>query len=577
MLENQTLCSLFLRSVDAGGEQIALRDKDSECSWKDYGERVRRLARGWQTVGVKPHEPVALMMKNAPEFNVVDTSLLHAGAVPFSVAVTDPAERIANLMEVSGSRFIVVDAAAIERAIAVAKTSNFDVSIVIAGENDTYQGLSLETVAAAGANLSQEPWRHVNPEDDATLIFTSGSTGTPKAVKLSHRAIVLSLRNTNRIAPVSSGGHVLSYLPLSHIAERFMSHYLSLAFGVTVTSVPTPGELYDTLRAVEPSRFFSVPRVYEKLVAQIRATAAGNQLLADALARSGRWVRAEQEGKTLTSDEQVQWNSDLETLAPIRVALGLHRTEYRGVATAPSSPDILESMSAVGLPVGNIWGMSEAIMCTMNPPERLKLNTVGVFLDDVEHRVAEDGELLIRGVNLFSGYMGDTQGLAGALDGEGWFHTGDLGSIDSDGYLSIVGRKKEIMITATGKNVAPAAIEAALREASPLVSYAMVVAEGRRYVTALIALDEDAVSEFAIAQGLAGPFSSLIRSPEVVQEVEKTVERVNRTLQKAESVRNWHLPDTPWIPGSDEITPTMKLRRNSIMSSYEDVIDALYA
>ncbi|OIH85196.1 hypothetical protein BLJ79_08425 [Arthrobacter sp. UCD-GKA] len=234
-------------------------------------------------------------------------------------------------------------------------------------------------------------------------------------------------------------------------------------------------------------------------------------------------------------------------------------------------------MSAVGLPVGNIWGMSEAIMCTMNPPERLKLNTVGVFLDDVEHRVAEDGELLIRGVNLFSGYMGDTQGLAGALDGEGWFHTGDLGSIDSDGYLSIVGRKKEIMITATGKNVAPAAIEAALREASPLVSYAMVVAEGRRYVTALIALDEDAVSEFAIAQGLAGPFSSLIRSPEVVQEVEKTVERVNRTLQKAESVRNWHLPDTPWIPGSDEITPTMKLRRNSIMSSYEDVIDALYA
>jgi long-subunit acyl-CoA synthetase (AMP-forming) len=573
-----TLCSLFQRSAAEHPTGVALMGGGAEVTWADYARRVGTLSTRWGSVGVETHGPVALMLHNSPVFHVVDTSLMHAGALPFSVSDTDPVDRLVALLDVARARVLVTDQRSVAHALAVAEGCRQRPTVVVV-DGVVAGAVSLHDVesAAAGPVAADDLWRAIDPEDDATLIFTSGTTGEPKAVRLSHRAIVMSLRNTDGIAPVGPRGHVLSYLPLSHIAERFMSHYTSLGHGATITCIADAATLYDEIVRIRPSRFFGVPRVYEKLVDRVRQELAIDPRLADAAEVGLGLVRAEQSGATITPDERAAWDEALTILAPVRAMTGLDRTEYRGVATAPSSPFVLELMSAIGLPVGNIWGMSEAIMCTMNPPERLKLDTVGVFLDGVEGMVATDGELLVRGVNLFSGYLHDEQRTAEAIGADGWLRTGDLGRIDADGYLSIVGRKKEILITATGKNIAPAAIEAALKHASPLIDHAVAIADGRRFVTALLALDEPRVRALAQEHGVTGDFATVCKTTEVQARLAAAVQRANTTLQKAETVRAWAVADRPWEPGGDEVTPTMKLRRSAINEMYAEQIETLYA
>jgi long-chain acyl-CoA synthetase len=574
-----TLCALFQRSAAEDPTAVALSTTGASLTWGQYADRTAILAAGWGAIGLKRGDAVAMLVDGSPDFHVMDTSILRARGVPFSLSAGDPAERLGLLLRLSEAKFVVAGPGREAIARAAIKVAGMQgIRLVVldpaAGLAGTGGDMAVDDVREAGEGAPAPDAGDTDPHDIATLIFTSGTTGTPKGVRLSHRAVASSLAATHAIAPIGVGGEVLSFLPMSHIAERFMSHYQGIAFRLTVHSVPDAARLYDEIRRVRPSRFFAVPRVYEKLAAAAHRFIDADPALVSIFKDSLDQVRREQSGdRGFAGDQQ---SDRLAALAPVREALGLEGTEYRGVATAPSSPEILELFSAIGLPVGNIWGMSEAIMCTMNPPDRLKLSTVGVFLDGVEGHIAEDGEVLVRGRNLFSGYLPGPDVPDDPIDAEGWLHTGDLGTIDGEGYLSITGRKKELMVTATGANIAPAHVEGALIGATDLVGHVLAVADGRRYVTVVVGLDEDALRDFAADHGLRGGFAELSRDPTVHCEVSRAVERANSQLPRAATIRGFVIAEGPWIPGGPELTPTMKLRRQAVLDRYAAQVDALY-
>jgi len=573
-----TLCERFLATASRLGDAVALcGDGQPSLSWREFAARAEDFAFGFRELGVSEGDTVALITRNTSLFHVLDMALMLASATPFSIAANEPAERIAQLLEVAECKLVLVE----NRHLELVRKSLGDRTAVIVvafdGDRAVRPDLSLAEIEATGREpgCRDEPLAPVTDAGAvATLIFTSGTTGTPKAVQLSHRAISVSLDSFDRLAPYGDGDdHFISYLPLSHIAERFMTYYSAVAFGGSIHCVTDAAMLYDEIARVRPTRFFGVPRVYEKLADRARAQIRSSVERSDALDRALAGVRAQQSGEVVTLRSS---GATTDAFVDVRTLLGFDRTRYLGVATAPSSRDLLEFFLAIGLPVGDIWGMSEAIMCTANPVGRIRLGSVGVFLDGVEATVADDGELLVRGPNVFSGYKGDPARTAELVDHDGWVHTGDLGAIDEDGYLSILGRKKELMITATGKNLMPAVIEGAVKSASRLIDHVHSVADGRRYVTALISLDREELERLAGTHGLSGAFDELAASPPVQAEIRDAVGRANKQLSHPESVRAWRIVGEEWLPGGDEVTPTMKLRRAEISRKYADVIDQLY-
>lgn len=570
------LCELFQSTAASRGDAHALTMAGHRgYTWREYADSVARLAPGLASVGVTDR-CVGLLMGPRPEFHVMDTAVLHAGGTPFSLQEGDTVDSHVAKLRATAAVLLVTEARLLEDALAVAKAHG-SIELVCVDADDSRWGMtSLEEVAARLGPEFESLWRAVGAEDIATLIFTSGTTGAPKAVRLSHRAIAVSEHSTHALAPFGDpDGTVLSYLPLNHIAERFMSHYASIAYGVTVRSVPDPDTLYDEIRTVRPVRFFGVPRVYEKLADRARALIDADPGLQEVFAAGLVGVRADQAGESLSASKEGAAVASLAALGGVRRSLGLDRAEYLAVATAPAAYAMLEELHAVGLRVCDLWGMSEAIMCTLNPPDSVRLGTVGVFLDGVEGRIAEDGEILVRGPNTFSGYLGEPERTAEILDEDGWIRTGDVGAI-TDGYLTIQGRKKELLVTATGKNIAPSHIEGALKSASPLVDHAVAIADGRRHVTALLALDRDALAAFAAERGLHGDVAALAQQAPVQSAVADAVAAANASLARAEAVRRFHIVPTPWLPGGDELTATAKLRRDAINDKYADEIEELY-
>jgi long-subunit acyl-CoA synthetase (AMP-forming) len=519
-LAQPSLCGAFQVTAAAHADQPALRAFRGELAltWGEYAERVERIARGLWALGVRPGDTVALLLNNRPEFNLVDAAALHLGAVPFSLGHPATAEQTAYLIANAGPTLLITETA-------LQGATDFAPVILVEALDDLPADPDFDFEAT---------WRAVGWDDLATIVYTSGTTGVPKGVELAHRVILSSLRGVQGMAPVTPAHRTLAYLPTAHIAERFWSHYNAMAFGLEIVTVPDPGLLEQALVEERPQRFFGVPRIYEKLA-----------------------VRAE--GMSAAPEE-------------IRTALGLDRASWLGVATAPSSPHVLELLDSVGLPVGDMWGMTEAVMTTMSPPGGTRPGTVGRHFPHVEMRVAADGELLIRGPNTFSGYRQDPEKTAETLDADGWVHSGDLGAVDANGYVRILGRKKDIMITSGGKNLAPTAIESALEGASPLIGYAATIADGRKFVTALIALDPVELRAFAGD----GEFAELAASPEVAAAVEAAVERANRRLGKVEQVKRHRILTAPWAPGGDEVTTTLKLRRANIYEKFAREIDSLY-
>ena len=510
MLEEPTLSSAFLRVAAATPDHVALREFGSGRSLTlgEWARRAGRVAGGLEALGVGHGDRVAILLRTRLEFHVVDMGAVLLGAVPFSLYVTSPVEQLVPCIENALPRVLVTEAALAETARGLAASCPVIERVVVIDEphSDELSLEQLEALCADDFDVAATAAR-VRPDDLCSLLYTSGTSGPPKGVQYRHRALMLTMAAIHERVPVSPDGRTISYLPMAHIAERLFSHYAAFVFGYTVTSLADLTRLGEALREVRPTRFFGVPRIWEKLLAGVQL--AVDEPTRAAWERSSERVRAVQAGESppeLTA-------ADADRLAPLAAMIGLDQVEWACVAGAPAGRDTLEALHAIGVYVNELYGMSETIMTTMSPPDRIRIGTAGTPLPGVEIRLAQDGEILIGGATVMPGYYRDPERTREALGDDGWMRSGDIGVIDDDGYLRIVDRKKALLISSSGKNMSPASIEQAIKGGVPLLAQVVVFGDNRPYNVALIVLDPDGLAGLCAAEGIAAaPFGEL-RAP----------------------------------------------------------------
>jgi long-chain acyl-CoA synthetase len=586
----QTVPSRFLTTVAEHPEQVALRWKTADGGWgertyAEYGDLVARVTTGLQRLGVGKGDRVVLMMRNIPEFHVVDVAVAMLGATPISIYNSSSPEQVQYLTAHCGASVAIAeDLGFLERFLKVRSELPSLRSLIVLEDPD---GMAPEDVRRYEALLDNEPAdldalaRGVKPEDLATVIYTSGTTGPPKGVMLSHSNIcwtVESYMPLLQIEPV--GFRVVSYLPMAHIAERMSSHYLALGGGYEVTTCPNPGDIAAYARDVHPEIMFGVPRVWEKIYATVQGALAAD---ADRKAKFDEAVAAAiplrlKKTRVALTDEEQQTLDFLDEVAfkGVRDLMGLDQLKFAVSGAAPIPPEMLEWFVGIGLPMSEIYGMSENTGPLTWDPYEIKPGTVGRAMPGSEVQLAEDGEVIARGGHVFQGYLNDPEKTADALDADGWLHTGDIGEMDDEGYLRIVDRKKELIITAGGKNISPANLEAALKMI-PLVGQACAIGDKRPFVSALVVLDTDVTPAWAQSRGLeAADLASLADHPEVMAEIEQGLAEVMAQFNNAERVKKVKILAEEWLPDSEELTPTSKLKRRGIHAKYEAEIEAIY-
>jgi len=578
----QSLCELFQRTATAYADRVALRTVGGEVTitWAEYNRRVRDVAAGLAALGVRRGDTVGLMLTNRPEFNICDAAAMHLGATAFSIYNTSAPEQITYILGNAENSVMICDAVFVERIQAAGP----GVKTIVCVDGSPLGTLSLKEVEAIGRPDFDfdGAWRAVGPDDILTLIYTSGTTGPPKGVEVTHAGILAMLNAMAEIAPLRPDDRVISYLPAAHLADRLISHYQSVASGLCLTSLVDATQLLAGLQDVRPTVFLGVPRIWEKFKAAVesRLDDAGRAALDVGL----RKVRAEQAaavGAGPGPDEQLLAEyaaADDALFAPIRRQLGLDQVRRAVTGAAPSALEVLEFWAAVGLPIGEAWGMSELGVATGNREGEERFGTVGRILPGYELRLAPDGELLARGPALMKGYRRDPERTAEAIDSDGWLHTGDVATIDDDGYVRIVDRKKELIINSGGKNMSPVNIESKIKSASLLIGQAVAIGDMRPYNVALIVLDPDASAVYAAQHGLpsAAP-AELCQDPGVQAAVEAAVAKANSQLSRIEQIKRFRILPVDWQPAGDELTPTSKLKRKPIAVKYADVIEGLYA
>ncbi len=566
-LDARTVAEAFQLTARATPERCAIRTKDDGFSitWGEYADKVRSTAAGLAGLGLGRGQCMGIMLTNRPEFHWFDAAALHLGATPFSVYNTYSPEQIQYQVKDAEARIVVTEQAFADR---IRGLEGVEHVIVVDEDGDVSDHAERDFDFEAA-------WRAVEPEDTLTLIYTSGTTGPPKGVQLTHSNLLAAVQGFDQVIAFPSDGRVVSWLPMAHIAERACSHYLPIMLGFTTTCCPDPRQVVAYLPEVRPTWFFAVPRIWEKLKAAMEAGMAAEQ---DEQKREAtRWalevgmkkVRAEQAGEEIPDElAQEHAKADELVLSKIRSMLGFDEVESVNVGAAPTPPEVIEFFHAVGIPLAELWGMSETCgYGTCNPPGRIKIGTVGPVSPGAEIKLAEDGEVLIRGPVVMTGYRNQPDKTSEALDDEGWLHTGDVGEFDDDGYLRIVDRKKELIISAGGKNMSPANIEAKVKASSPLIGQAIAVGDMKPYNVALITLDPDVAPGFIEQHGREAAEA----------EVQRGVDAANEQLARVEQIKRFTLLDDEWQPGGDELTPTMKLKRKPIHQKYAAEIEGLYS
>jgi long-chain acyl-CoA synthetase len=566
-LDARTVAEAFQLTARATPERCAIRTKDDAFSitWGEYADKVRSTAAGLAGLGLGRGRCMGIMLTNRPEFHWFDAAALHLGATPFSVYNTYSPEQIQYQVKDAEARIVVTEQAFADR---IRGLEGVEHVIVVDEDGDVSDHAERDFDFDAA-------WRAVEPEDTLTLIYTSGTTGPPKGVQLTHSNLLAAVQGFDQVIAFPSDGRVVSWLPMAHIAERACSHYLPIMLGFTTTCCPDPRQVVAYLPEVRPTWFFAVPRIWEKLKAAMEAGMAAEQ--DEQKRQATRWalevgmrkVRAEQAGEEIPDDlAQEHAKADELVLSKIRSMLGFDEVESVNVGAAPTPPEVIEFFHAVGIPLAELWGMSETSgYGTCNPPGRIKIGTVGPVSPGAEITLADDGEVLIRGPVVMSGYRNQPEETSEALDDEGWLHTGDVGEFDEDGYLRIVDRKKELIISAGGKNMSPANIEAKVKASSPLIGQAIAVGDMKPYNVALITLDPDVAPGFIEQHGREAAEA----------EVQRGLDAANEQLARVEQIKRFMLLDDEWQPGGDELTPTMKLKRKPIHQKYAAEIDKLYS
>jgi long-chain acyl-CoA synthetase len=592
----RTVATRFLETVERRGDTAVLRWKQPDGTWaeqtlNEVADTTARLVTAFRRLGVGRGDRVVLMMRNRPEFHPIDLAVLFCGATPVSIYNSSAPDQIDYLVNHCGAKIAVVEddgfvarfeavrdrLPSLEQIVVVEDSEATDSSIIRYGELLNEEPADLAEAATIGT-----------PDDLATVIYTSGTTGPPKGVMLSNYNVVWSLESISRSMRAQTeledltGYRHVSYLPMAHIMERLLGHYYMVEFATQVTCCPDTSKVAAYAAEVHPNFFIGVPRVWEKLHAGVTAAIHADPEKEAAFnggLEAAAPIAAKMRAGTATPEE-IETYAFLDAVAftPVKQLIGLDQATICISGAAPLQPDVMSWFQTIGVPLSEGYGMSETT-AILTWSHAAKPGYVGQPATGVEMTIADDGEVLTRGGNMFVGYLDAPDQTAETKDADGWVHTGDIGEIDDDGYLRIVDRKKELIITAGGKNISPANLEAALK-GIPLVGQACAVGEQRPFVTALVVLDPDAAKAWAAEHGIEGDASTmaaLSQNPEVIAEIEAGVVAAMSPFNNAEAVKKVKVLGEEWLPDTELLTPTSKLKRRGILTTFAAEIEAMYA
>ena len=592
-IEGMTLGHVLERNVADHGDKPALSWREGSVwrsfTWREYREHVAELAMALAGLGFKPGDFAAIMIRNRPEHLIADLGIVHAGGRPVSLYNTLAPDQIAYIAGHCEAKVAIVeDRGFMERWEKVrSELPNLELVILLEGAEDFSDHdrvLSWDEAIERGRRaLSstrsefESTWKAVKPNDPATLIYTSGTTGSPKGVVLTHYNILWTVASARALVKEwPPGGKYVSYLPLAHGAERTIAHYLGMWVAGSVYFCPEVREVFDYVPDVRPYAFLGVPRVWEKLQAGIMAKLAAEpnerkrKIALAAIETGRRVVELETGGKPSPMSLRLKRAAlDRLVLSKVRHGIGLDECEVAISGAAPITVDTIQFFAAIGLP------------CTApsiaNRPGAARIGSVGKPMAGVEIKLLDDGELLMRGGHVSPGYYNEPEKTAETFDKDGWLHSGDIATIDEDGFVSIVDRKKELIITAGGKNVSPSNLEGLLK-LHPLISQACVVGDRRPFIAALIVLDAETAPGWAKEKGIGYKGIEEFSADErVVAEIARAVDAANDQVSRVEAIKRFTILPTEWTPDSEELTPTLKLKRRIIHDKYAQEIEDLYA
>jgi long-chain acyl-CoA synthetase len=594
-----TVPRFFWKRVEEWSERTALREKVygiwQEITWREYGRNARNAALGFISLGLQPGDRVAVISENNPEWLYSDMGILAAGGVTVGIYPTDSTNQVEYVLNHSGAIFYIAeDEEQLDKVLEVRhKIPALQKIIIMDMEGLRHFSdpmvMSFDALLELGKQLDQQEPQLFNkrlqgpqPEDLAILIYTSGTTGPPKGAMISHSNIINTMDMQNSVNPGYESDEVLSFLPLCHIAQRMVSVFNPLLSGYKINFVEEMDTIPENMREVSPTIFFAVPRIWEKFYSGLVLTMKDSTGLEKWAFRWAMGVGQKVSDYHLKGSEPPLHLKALFTLAGwtvmknLKKSIGLNRARYCLSGAAPISPDLLKFYHSLGIDVREVYGQTENCGPTSIHYENdVRFGTVGKPLPKAEIRIADDGEILLKGPHVFMGYYNDPEKTCETVV-DGWLHTGDVGRIEEDGHLIITDRKKDIIITAGGKNITPSEIENQLKF-SPYINDAVVIGDGRKYLTALIMIDDENVMKFA--QDNRVPFTtyaSLTKAQEVIDLIEKEVDGVNKKFARVETIKKFALIEIQLTTDDEEITPTMKLKRKFVNQKFKEVIESMY-
>ncbi|OGA58395.1 MAG: fatty-acid--CoA ligase [Burkholderiales bacterium RIFCSPHIGHO2_01_FULL_64_960] len=601
VIPGETIPDMFWNAVKARGDQVLMRQKDfglwRAWSWQEVGGIVRELTMGLVATGLRPGECVSILANTSVEWVWADLAVLSAGGVANGIYPTDAADQVKYICEDSRTVMLFVeDEEQLDKALEVRDSLPALRRIVLIDPTGLTQFndpmvITLDELRRLGAEHDAEQSaafdvvrRTSQPQDLAILVYTSGTTGRPKGAMQSHRGLLTAVRGNDSILPQDENDERMCFLPLCHVAERVVGMYSSLYTGTKMNFVENPDTVPENVREIAPTVFGGVPRLWEKFYSAVTIAvkeAGPVQQRAYAWAIS---VGHEVAERVLKSEPVGPWLklkyalAGLASLNNVRRFVGIHRCRFLVTGAAPIAPDLIRWYLALGIPMLEAWGQTEcAGIATSMPPDGIRLGTIGCACAFNEVRVdADTGELLVRGPNVFMGYLNQPEKTAETIDTDGWLHTGDVGAVDADGYFRITDRMKDIIITAGGKNITPSEWENELKF-SPYVTDAVVIGDRRSYLTAIVMIEQENVEKYAQDHDI--PFSnyaSLTRAPEVVALIQGEVDKINKKFARVEQIKKFFLLDTQLSAEDEELTPTMKLKRGFVQKKYAEQIEAMY-
>jgi len=593
-----TLVEIFLNRVAKTPDFVALKAKVDgvwkPTTFREFGQQAREVAAGLLSLGVEKGSCVGLLSGNRPEWHISDAGTLLAGAATSPVYASNSPTQVAYVLGHSDSTVAIVENQ--DQLDKVLKTKaelpKLQKVVVINGEGaeDSDLVISFEELKRLGREYEKsnpgaldERIKSVVPEDLATLVYTSGTTGPPKGAMLTHANFAWTLDALGKVLPFQDGAdRVMSYLPLAHIFERLTSDWGGVAYGMEVWFAESIDQLLPNLQECKPTFFIGVPRVYEKFYMGVKAKVAAHEkkdLIEKAINLGLEKVEAEQAGKSLSLGKKAEYALlNKLALSKLREGLGMGSVRFAITGAAPISTEIIKFIQAIGIELVEGYGQTEDnAPTTVTPPGKTRIGTVGPPIPGLEIKFEEDGEILVRGPNVFKGYFKDPKATAEALTEDGFLRTGDVGELDEKGYLKITDRKKDLIITAGGKNISPQELEGRLKFA-PLISQAVVIGDRRPFLTTLLTLDPDIAPKWAKDQGVEfDDITQLSEDPKVLAAVQGVVDKVNESLSQVEKIKKWTVLPRDFTQEAEEITPTMKVKRKTINEKYADVIERMYA